>query len=158
MAEPRWLNEREARAWRSYRKMSELLDLQISRDLSTETGLSSADYTVLVVLSEATDHRVRLLELCERMLWSKSRVSHQLTRMEHRGLVRRAAHPDNSRAVDAVLTAEGLRLIKAAAPRHVESVRRLFIDLLTDDQIDVLGDLSETVVARLRGLDADGSA
>lgn len=129
--------------------MSELLDLQISRDLAAESGLSSADYTVLVVLSEATDHRVRLLELCERMLWSKSRVSHQLTRMERRGLVRREAHPDNSRAVDAVLTAEGVRLIKAAAPRHVESVRRHFIDHLTGAQLDDLGDLSEAVVARL---------
>lgn len=152
MSEPRWLNEREARAWRGYRRMRDLLDLQITRDLTRDTGLSWADYTVLVVLSEAPGHRMRLIELAGRILWSKSRLSHQLSRMEHRGLVRREAHAQNSRATDAVLTTDGLRVIERAAPKHVDSVRRHFIDLLTDDQIDALGDATEKVVHRLRTL------
>lgn len=152
MNEPRWLDEREARAWRGYVRMRWLLDLRISRDLARDTGLSDADYTVLVVLSESSDHRLRLIELAGRMLWSKSRLSHHLDRMERRGLVRREEHADNSRATDAVLTTDGLRVIDKAAPMHVESVRRHFIDLLTDDQIDALGDATENVIHHLRAL------
>ncbi|AYY13225.1 MarR family transcriptional regulator [Actinobacteria bacterium YIM 96077] len=154
MDEPRWLDEREARAWRGYRQMRDLLDLQIARDLNQESGLSDADYTVLTVLSEAPGHRMRLIELARRTLWSKSRLSHQLSRMQRRGLVRREEcekHPEDSRAIDAVLTAEGLRLMDEAAPRHVESVRRNFIDLLTPEQLDALGDGAEKVIAHLRG-------
>jgi DNA-binding MarR family transcriptional regulator len=155
VGEPRWLDEREARAWRGYRKMRDLLDLQISRDLARETGLSDADYTVLVVLSEAPGLRMRMLELGERILWSNSRLSHQLSRMEDRGLVRRQAHARNSRAIDAVLTAKGLRIIKKAAAEHVESVRRHFIDHLTDDQIGAIGDAAEKVIQHLRSLPPD---
>ncbi len=149
MTEPRWLDESEARAWRGYQRMRQLLAAQLARDLSRETGLSEADYTVLVVLSEAPECRARLIELTHRTLWSKSRLSHQLDRMERRGLVRREEHADNTRATDAVLTAEGLRIIEQAAPAHVAAVRRHFIDLLTDQQIDVLAEATEHVVAHL---------
>jgi DNA-binding MarR family transcriptional regulator len=152
VSEPRWLDEREARAWRGYRKMRDLLDLQISRDLARDTGLSDADYTVLVVLSEAPRRRMRMLELGERILWSNSRLSHQLSRMEQRDLIRREAHARNSRAIDAVLTPRGLRIIKRAAVAHLDSVRRHFIDHLTDDQIDALGDATDKVIQHLRSL------
>lgn len=155
MGEPEWLTEREARAWRGYRQMRLLLDTQIARDLTRETGLSDADYTVLVALSEAPDHRMRLIELARRTLWSKSRLSHQLSRMERRGHVRRDEsdqHPGHARATDAVLTPDGLRLIEDAAPKHLASVRRHLIDQLTDDQIDALGDVADSVVHHLRAL------
>jgi len=152
MTEPRWLDGREARAWRGYLRMRALLDLQISRDLARDAGLSDADYHVLAVLSETPGHRVRVIALAERMLWSQSRLAHHLDRMEHRGLVRRQEHPTNARARDVVLTTTGLRVIEAAAPDHLDSVRQHFIDLLTDEQIDALGELTETVVHHLRGL------
>lgn len=155
MDEPRWLDEREDRAWRGYLRMRALLDLLIYRDLARDTGLSDADYTVLTALSEAPGHRMRLMELADRVLWSKSRLSHQLSRMADRGLVQRAEHAEGSRATDAVLTAEGLRVIVAAAPQHVASVRRRFLDLLTDDQIAALGDATENVVQHLRVLLAE---
>lgn len=139
--------------------MRDLLDLQISRDLARDSGLSDADYTVLVVLSEAPNHRMRLMELADRTLWSKSRLSHQLTRMQQRGLLRREEceqQPRNSRATDAVLTTDGLRVIENAAPKHLESMRRHFIDLLTDHQIDVLGEVTENVVHHLRTLPENG--
>ncbi len=150
-----WLDADEARAWRGYMRMRALLDLQIARDLARDSGLSDADYTVLVVLSEAPDHRVRLMELAERMLWSRSRVTHHLDRMAQRGLVRREAHPDNSRAIDAILTAKGRRAIERAAPRHVASVRRHFIDLLTESERAVLADVSERVIEHLRATAAE---
>lgn len=103
----------------------------------------------MLVPSEAPGYRMRQIELAQRTLWSKSRLSHQLSRMEHRGQVRREVHAENSRAIDVVPTAAGLRAIQDAAPRHVESVRRHFIELLTDDQIDDLADIAEAVVRHL---------
>lgn len=156
MDEPRWLNEREERAWRGYRRMRDLLDLQINRDLAADSALSEADYTVLTVLSETPGHRMRLTEMAERVLWSKSRMSHQLTRMQKRGLIRREAcdQPDRAatgtRGVDAVLTAEGLQTVQEAAPHHVASVRRHFFDALTEEQIEAIAEGSEEVVRRLR--------
>lgn len=149
MKEPRWLSPAETRAWRGYLRMRALLDLQISRDLSRDSGLSYADYQVLAVLSESPEQQVRLVALADRMLWSKSRLAHHLGRMEHRGLVRRQDHPTNSRASVVVLTSGGLSAIEAAAPRHVESVRRHFVDLLSDEQIAALGDATEAVVEHL---------
>jgi DNA-binding MarR family transcriptional regulator len=83
MIQPRWLNEREDRAWRGYRRMRDLLDLQVTRDLTRDTGLSDADYTVLAVLSETPEHRMRLIELAELILWSKSRLSHHPTTLSN---------------------------------------------------------------------------
>lgn len=156
-ADPRWLDAREARAWRGYMRMRALLDLQISRDLARDAGLSDADYQVLVGLSEAPGGRVRLVELAQLMLWSKSRLAHQLDRMTRRGLVRRDADPANARAAVVVLTGHGRDVIERAAPAHVESVRRHFLDLLTDAQIDAIAQATETVVAHLREAAAAGS-
>jgi DNA-binding MarR family transcriptional regulator len=130
--------------------MRALLDLQITRDLARECGLSEADHTVLVVLSEASGHRMRMMELAERVLWSRSRLSHHLQRMQDRGLVRRERREDGSRAVEAVLTTRGLRTIEAAEPKHVDSIRRNLFDHLTAEELCVLGDISEKVVAHLR--------
>jgi DNA-binding MarR family transcriptional regulator len=152
MGSTNWLNPREARAWRGYMRMRDLLDLQIGRDLGREAGLSDADFPVLVTLSETEGHRIRLIELAQRLLWSKSRLAHHLDRMVRRDLVRREAHPRNSRATIVALTAHGLHTLQAAAPAHVASVRRNFIDLLTDAQIDALGDATETVVEHLAAL------
>lgn len=149
-SEAPWLDDREARAWRGYMRMRTLLDLQISRDLVRDSGLSDADYQVLVGLSEAPGRRARMIDLARLMLWSKSRLAHQLDRMQRRGLVLREADPASARAAVIVLTDEGLHTIQEAAPRHVDSVRRHFVDLLTDAQIDAIAEATETVVAHLR--------
>jgi len=145
----RWLDQDEQHAWRGYRRLRALLDLQISRDLAQDAQLSEADYDVLSDLSETDGHRLRLVELARRMLWSKSRLSHHIDRMQRRGLVRRESNGEASRAVVVVVTAAGLRAITSAAPAHVESVRRHFIDLLTAEQVKVLGEAAETVVRHL---------
>jgi DNA-binding MarR family transcriptional regulator len=129
--------------------MYALLDLQIARDLAADSQLSEADYDVLSTLSETKDHRRRLNDLATSMLWSKSRLSHHISRMEGRGLVRREDCETDARGSFIVLTSDGMRAIKTAAPPHVESVRRHFLDLLSEDQIDVLGHISQTVVTHL---------
>ncbi|MDP4511028.1 MarR family winged helix-turn-helix transcriptional regulator [Nonomuraea turcica] len=149
MPNPRWLNEREYRAWLGYRRMRLLLDAQIARDLQRDSGLSEADYDVLSALSARESRRWRLQELADRMLWSKSRLSRHVSRMEERGLVTRQECADDGRGAVIVLTAQGLDAIVQAAPDHVESVRAHLIDLLTQEQLDTLGDIAETVLHHL---------
>ncbi len=147
--EPRWLDERELHAWRGYRRMRALLDLQLERDLARDSGLSEPDYDVLSELSETPGRRIRLTDLAAHMLWSKSRLSHHLTRMQQRGLVTREQCPADARGSDVVLTAAGLRAIEAAAPGHVASVRRHLIDLLTAPELAALDTLTHRVVDHL---------
>ena len=149
MADPRWLDETEDRAWRGYRRMRALLDLQIYRDLGADSGLSDTDYDVLSSLSEAADHRMRLTELAGHMLWSKSRLSHHVSRMQQRGLVAREDSPTDGRASVLVLTPAGWTAIRAAAPPHLESVRRHFIDQLSRRELKALGDIAEKVLGEL---------
>jgi DNA-binding MarR family transcriptional regulator len=144
-----WLTEEELSAWRGYRRMRTLLDLQISRDLMRDSGLSDADYDVLSELSETAGQRLRLTELATWMLWSKSRLSHHLTRMEHRGLIAREEAPGDGRGSMIVLTPQGLKAIEEAAPLHVASVRRHIIDLLTPAELAALNSLTHRVVSHL---------
>ncbi|MEW1797399.1 MULTISPECIES: MarR family winged helix-turn-helix transcriptional regulator [Streptomyces] len=147
--DPRWLTEAEQRAWQAYRRMFLLLNAQLARDLAQDSGLSEADYDVLSALGASPDRRRRVSELADRMLWSRSRLSHHLARMQQRGLVVREECATDGRGAVVVLTDEGTRTIERAAPPHVESVRRHFIDLLSPEQIEVFATIGETVVGRL---------
>jgi DNA-binding MarR family transcriptional regulator len=149
MVEPRWLSEDEDRAWRGWLAMSGMLRGQIARDLQSECGLSEPEFAVLVHLSEAPGDRMRMTELAGALGWSKSRVSHQCSRMAVRGLVAREGCPEDARSAYAVLTTGGRNEISRAAPRHVESVRRHLIDLLGRDQLDALAAISQQVVTHL---------
>ncbi|MEH0929521.1 MarR family winged helix-turn-helix transcriptional regulator [Micromonospora sp. CPCC 205558] len=151
MGAPRWLDEREDRAWRGYRRMRRLLDLELARQLTQDAGLSEADYDVLSDLSETPQGRLRLRELADRMLWSRSRLSHHLTRMQQRGLVTREECADDARGSVVVLTPAGRQAIGSAAPGHVAAVRRHLIDLLTPAEIEALGALTHRVVDHLGG-------
>ena len=123
---------------------------QIARDLLVDSSLSDPDYMVLVHLSEADDRRVRMSDLAERLNWSKSRLSHQLARMQARGLVEREECPSDARGAFAVLGACGLAEIERAAPKHLASVRRHLIDILDADQLAQLATIAEQVVDHLR--------
>ncbi|MBV9101244.1 MAG: MarR family transcriptional regulator [Candidatus Dormibacteraeota bacterium] len=129
--------------------MSWLLDAAIARDLARDSGLSHPDYYVLVQLSETPGHRMRMSDLAAGIQWSKSRVSHQVRRMEDRGLVRREECSSDGRGTFACLTRQGLRTIQEAAPMHVESIRRNLLDHLSSDDLARLGDIAERVAAVL---------
>src|SRR4051794_7128509 len=100
----RWLDDEEFRAWYGYRRMRGLLDLRIARDLADDSGLSEPDYDVLSNLTDAEGHRARLSDLAARMLWSKSRLSHHIVRMQRRGLVVKEECADDGRGAVVVLT------------------------------------------------------
>src|SRR5687768_5846996 len=122
--EPRWLTPTEMRAWRGLLTTDRLLFEQLGRDLGRDAGLSMADYEVLVQLSEADDRRLRMSDLASMSLLSKSRLSHQVGRLEEAGWVRRESCPSDRRGAFAVLTEEGFSVLAAAAPGHVDSVRK----------------------------------
>ena len=154
MEPTRWLTPTEDRAWRAWLAMTERLRAQIARDLLVDSGLSDADYMVLVHLSEAEGRRVRMNDLAARLNWSKSRLSHQLARMQARGLVEREECPSDARGAFAVLGACGLAEIERAAPKHVASVRRHLIDVLDAEQLSQLSAIAEVVTGHLRSQSA----
>jgi DNA-binding MarR family transcriptional regulator len=147
--EPRWLDEREARAWRGFISMQTQLLRRLSQQMQRDDRLSDADFEVLVRLSEAPGGRQRVFELAQASQWEKSRLSHHLSRMAQRGLVVRQTCPTDSRGAFVMLTEAGRRAIEEAAPKHVEHVRRWFIDALSPDQLDALAGIAENVLAGL---------
>lgn len=145
----RWLDPVEERAWRNYRRMFTLLEARLAGELSEQTGLSMADYTVLSNLVEAKDRRWRITDLAEYMQWSQSRLSHQIRRMEQRDLVTREDVEEDARGSAVVLTSQGLKAIAQAAPIHFAGVKQDLIDVLTRRQLETLGSIAETVVKHL---------
>ena len=144
--EPRWLDETEDRAWRGLLRMIWLIEIGIGRDLMDE-GLSSADYHVLANLSEAPGREMRITDLAARMGWSKSRLSHQLSRMQARGLVCRNTISTDGRGALAVLAPAGWEAIRKAAPGHVESIRRHLLGRLSPEQVEALAGITDAVLA-----------
>jgi DNA-binding MarR family transcriptional regulator len=147
--EPRWLSDAEQRAWRAYLAANRLLMVELERG-HQEHGLSTSDYDVLVRLSEAPQHRLRMWELAKGTLLEKSRLSHQITRMERAGLVRRESCTGDRRGQFAVLTDRGWETIQRVAPSHVEQVRKNFIDRLNPDQVQTLTDIFAPMAEDLR--------
>ena len=148
-AEPRWLDDDEQRAWRAFVSMHTRLDAHLGRDLQANTDLSTADFSVLVALTDVCQGRVRAFELSEALQWEKSRLSHHLGRMAKRGLITRGGCTEDGRGQFVEVTPAGRAAIEAAAPHHVETVRRLVFDTLTPEQVAALGAISEAVLARL---------
>lgn len=149
MSDTRWLNDGEQRAWRAYLRMQGRLEAELNRRLQASSGLSLADYDVLVHLTDAPDGRLRPYELQRELHWEQSRLSHHLARMQKRGLVRREDCDEDRRGAYVLLTEDGRRAITEAAPDHVETVRGLFIDALSPEQIGALERLAAQVLARI---------
>ncbi|GAA4414123.1 MarR family transcriptional regulator [Actinokineospora soli] len=145
----RWLDDDEQRAWRGYLHMQARLSARLNRQLQDDSGLSLADFAVLVELSEVPGGRTRVLALADKLQWEKSRLSHQLNRMRGRGLVDRQECPNDRRGAFVALTEQGRETIEAAAPRHVETVREYLFDLITPEQVAALSDIADRVADRL---------
>lgn len=142
----RWLSDDEQRSWRAWLNASLLLPDRLGRDLAEKHGLTMADYEILVQLSEHPERRIRMSELAERTLSSRSRLSHQIDRMVDAGLVIREACSDDRRGYFAVLTDTGWKTIVAAAPDHVMAVREHLVDLLGPERFAEFGDTCRMIV------------
>lgn len=145
-----WLDERERRAWRGFHALRAGLTARLGRELHRTTGLTEAEYAILAVVSESDGQRLRARELATRLGWERSRLSHQIRRMQQRGTIDREACPADARGFNVVLTPLGRTVIEAAAPHHLETVRHCFVDLLSPEELDLLGDIAERVDRHLR--------
>jgi DNA-binding MarR family transcriptional regulator len=145
-AEPKWLDGNEDRAWRTFVHAHHRLELLVQRHLLQDSGLTGADYEVLAVLSEHPTGRMPAGELCALLLWEKSRLSHQVRRLQTRGLIVREPNPADARSVMIRLRPAGRRTIESAAPAHVEHVRQHFIELFTPAELETLTALNERVM------------
>ncbi|MBI2708609.1 MAG: winged helix-turn-helix transcriptional regulator [Actinobacteria bacterium] len=133
------------------------LNGELSRLLAADSELSYQDYSVLVALTDAPEGTMRMFELGRMLGWEKSRVSHQITRMTARGLVRKRRCGGDRRGAFVTVTARGRKELAAAAPGHVDAVRRLFIDRLTPRQLDQIASAAERILAAIDEA-CDGSA
>ena len=149
----RWLDADEQRAWRAAMYSWMLLEDRLDRELTRETGISHAYYEILVQLSETEGRALRMSELADRCLSSRSRLSHAVSRLEERDWVRRQVCAEDGRGQLAVLTDAGFAALAAAAPVHVDSVREHLFDQLSPAQVAALRDIGETL---LRHLDDQG--
>lgn len=145
----RWLEGIETLAWRAFIDANYRLMDTLNRELQVDRGLTMAEYRILVKLSEAPEGSLRMSLLADGVLSSRSRLTHQIRRMEEQQLVVRDTCSDDGRGVLAVITDQGRATLAAAAPAHVDAVRRYMIDLLTVDELETIAEVFEKVDARL---------
>ncbi|WP_207390313.1 MarR family transcriptional regulator [Rhodococcus sp. ABRD24] len=140
-----WLGAGEMRAWRSFIDGSQRLMDVLNRELEAGHDLSLAEYRILVMLSESPDGSLRMSDLADGVLSSRSRLTHQIRRMEAEGMVERSQCVEDGRGVLAVITDEGRRRLAEAAPTHLAGVRNYMIDLLSKPEMRVLAEVFEKV-------------
>jgi DNA-binding MarR family transcriptional regulator len=146
----RWLDDDEQATWRAFLAATHLLMNRLDRELQSAVGFPHAYYEILVRLSEAPERTMRMSDLAERCHSSRSRLSHAVSRLEDNGWVRRQAVAADRRGAVAVLTDAGLAALEAAAPIHVEGVRRHLFDQLDAAQLEALGEISRRLYDHLQ--------
>jgi DNA-binding MarR family transcriptional regulator len=153
MAETRWLDADEMRAWLAYVGATTLLDDFLDQQLRRDAGITHADYFLLAYLSSLPDRALGLTQLAEALRFTRSRLTRAICRLEQAGYVERRGHPTDGRSQFAVLTDHGFALLTRAAPGHVAAVRRAVFDALTPDQVRHVAEINEAILHQLTCLD-----
>ncbi len=148
VSEPRWLSDSEQRAWRAYLRGGRLLLDALDRGLAAH-GLSLSEYEIISMLSEVPTHQMRMSELADLVVQSRSRLTHTATRLEKRGWVVREPCLGDRRGVLLTLTTEGMAKVGQIAPVHVDQVRANLVDRLGVAQFAALGDAMHAIAAGL---------
>jgi DNA-binding MarR family transcriptional regulator len=143
------LSERQEEIWRNWLRLNTLLPAHLNRQLQVDDGLSLPDFDVLVQLTDSPEGRLRVTELARALEWERSRLSHHVGRMQRAGLVCREECETDRRGAFVVLTKQGRAAIERAAPVHVRTVRRLFVDALSEQEIEALDATTTKLLARL---------
>ncbi|MCH6159485.1 MarR family winged helix-turn-helix transcriptional regulator [Streptomyces marispadix] len=151
MADVKWLDERESAAWQSFLRAGNRVGQHLDQQLREGGGLSHPQYEILVRLGDAPGGEIRMTELAKSLVTSKSGLTYQIGRLEKRGLVRRRTCESDVRGVYAVLTGDGRRALREAAPGHVAAVREVLIDVLEVEELELLAEALGRVARRLEG-------
>jgi DNA-binding MarR family transcriptional regulator len=149
MATDEQLSDQDWAVWRDFMAMSSQLARELDRRLQSDAGISHADYSVLLMLQQTSGQRVRTGELAELLAWEKSRVSHQVARMEARDLLERTDCDTDGRGTWISPTAEGHRVLEGAMPNHNRTIRELFFDAIPDAQRTAISDAAVNVLDKL---------
>ncbi len=147
--DPVWLDEEQQRSWRAYLVGTTLLMDRLDRDLRDQHNLSMPEYEILVRLSEAENHRMRMAVLADSVSHSRSRVTHTIARLQKAGLVERLSCASDGRGVEAVITDKGYAALEAAAPTHVAGVREFLVDLAGEEDFEAVGRVFNAVTDKL---------
>jgi DNA-binding MarR family transcriptional regulator len=145
----RWLTAEEEHVWRRWLTLNARLSATLQRELQDDAGLSMPDFEVLVHLTDSPEGRMRVTDLARLLQWERSRVSHHVTRMESRRLVKRVECAEDGRGAFIVITPQGRAAIGQAAPGHVNTVRRLVFDVLSPEEVDAFAMIIEKALAQL---------
>ncbi|MEU4395146.1 MarR family transcriptional regulator [Kribbella sp. NPDC023855] len=151
MAEPRWLDDQEQRAWRAFIAAQRVVNSRIEQQLQRDAGMPHTYFEILVRLSDAKDGRLRMSELAVATLGSRSRLSHAVNRLEKVGWVRREGVESDRRGQVAIITEEGRQKLRDTAPGHVETVRQAVFDALTREQVDQLREICAALARQSGG-------
>lgn len=155
--ETSWLSDQEQRVWRQWIRASWALPAELNRHLQ-EFSLSMQDYGVLVCLTDTESGQLRMSDLADLLHWDRSRLSHHITRMSTRGLVERRHCAEDGRGAFVAVTDQGRASIERAAQRHVDGVRELFFDGMTEDEMRALESVTSRLLERLEGDKRPGGA
>ena len=136
----------EMRAWRAFLAASTSVAAVLNHELEADADISMHEYEILVRLSEASDHQLRMSTLAEHVSHSRSRLTHTVGRLEKAGYVERASCAADKRGVNCRLTEAGLDFLRAVAPIHLDGVRRHVVDRFTHEQLAVLTELMTALV------------
>lgn len=136
--------------WSNYQRMQARLTRRFNRELAQKTGLSRSSFAILLALIESPDESVRALTLRCSLEWEKSRLSHQLQRMEARGLVTCEECSEDNRGLVVRITAPGRKLATEARLYYEQAVRRYITDVLTADQLKALNTITDIILSRLK--------
>ncbi len=142
-----WLNQSEQKAWRYFLNGVNRILEGFDQSLTQSHGIPLTDYEILVFLSEAPGHRLRMSEIADRVLVSRSRLTYRVDRLVEAGLVVRAKAEDDKRGLFAQITEAGMSLLEAAADTHVRDVRALLMDHIPDGSLPSFTATWESVVA-----------
>jgi DNA-binding MarR family transcriptional regulator len=145
----RWLSAQEERVWRRWLTLNARLSATLHKELQDDAGLSMPDFEVLVHLTDSPQGRIRVTDLAKALQWGRSRVSHHVTRMERRRLVQRVECAEDGRGAFIVITPRGRAAIEQAAPGHVNAVRRLVFDALSDEEVNAFATIIEKALTQL---------
>lgn len=149
VSEVEWLNEMEMKVWRRWLRVQTELPAALGRELAADSELSMQDYETMVRLHESEGCRLRISELADQMHWERSRLSHHLRRMENRGLIVKESCATDGRGAFVRLTDDGIKALSAAAPGHVQTVRRYFLDGMSEEELHTLGRVLEGMLERV---------
>ena len=144
------MKELDSKAWRAFHKIGTSLLPHLGRQISVHSGITAAEYIVLVALSELTTPSVNLNRLAQGLGWEISRMSHQVSRMEEVGLVKKSRNQQDSRCFDVSITVQGRKITEAAIPLQSKEINHCFSEVLTQAQMKSLIEISEAISSHMK--------